>query len=124
MRVLGIKALTVAAVITVFTLMVTPRLSHAQPMVEPYCCVCNSCTQGALLQCVPVAAPGTKEADCTGICTRRGCQFVEVLDGTCTANAGTCMPSPAPAASRSVLLLLATLLAGGGIYLVRRRVTG
>jgi len=101
------------------TLLLVPWLSHAQ--LEPYCCVCNGCSAGAALQCFSVGAKGTKEADCTGICSREGCQFVEVLDGTCTANAGTCMPSPAPAAAHSVLVVLGVLLSAGGVYVVHRR---
>ncbi len=113
------RSLLLILVVTA-TLLLIPRLSHAQ--LEPYCCVCNSCSAGVALQCFSVGATGTKEADCTGICTRAGCEFLEVLDGVCEEHAADCHPSPAPAASHSVLLALGVLLTGGGVYLARRRV--
>ncbi len=106
------------------TLMLTPRLSTAQDGgVEDYCCVCNSCSASAELQCFSVMAKGTREADCKGLCTNEGCRFLEVLDGVCEEHAADCHPSPAPAASRSVLFALGVVLTGAGIYLARRRVT-
>ena len=104
-------------------LLVTPRLSRAQP-VEPHCCVCGPCSSGPSRVCVSVAALGNEETHCAEQCGEGGCQFLEVLDGSCGLHAAECTPpSPAPAASRPVLFVLAALLAGGGIYLVRRRVT-
>ena len=124
MRVFGIKAPTVAAVVTLATLLVMPRLSVADGL-EGYCCVCNSCSAPPPVQCISVLANGSQAADCENRCTSpsQGCQFLEVLEGGCDIHAAECMPSPAPAASRPVLLVLAILLAGGGVYLVRRRVT-
>ncbi len=91
---------------------------------EPYCCVCTGCSAGTALQCFPVSAPGgAANTNCPKRCADQGCNFLEVLDGFCSENAATCMPSPAPAASHSVLLALGVLLAGCGVYLVRRRVT-
>lgn len=123
MRVLGIKTLTVAAVITVATLLVTPRLSVAQDNSPFYCCVCTGCAAGASRQCIDREVVGFEETDCTTQCAGQSCQFLEVLEGQCALHAAECNPSPAPAASHSVLFALGVLLAGGGFYLVRRRVT-
>jgi hypothetical protein len=125
MRVFAIKALVVAAVVTVAAVLVTPRLSVAIDDSPFYCCVCAACSAGPLRQCIPVEVPGFEETDCKNRCAAlpQGCQFLEVLDGQCALHAADCTSSPAPAASRPVLFVLATLLAGGGIYLVRRRVT-
>jgi LPXTG-motif cell wall-anchored protein len=120
MRVLGIKMLMAAAVVTLAALLVTPRLSVAQP-VEPYCCVCGPCTSGVSRICDTVVATGGEAAACAGRCALKACQFVEVLEGSCGLHADACTPSPAPAASHSVLLALGLLLTGGGVYLVRRR---
>ena len=103
-------------------LLLAPRLSRAQP-VEPYCCVCGPCSSGVSRVCDSVSAFGGEAAACAGRCALKGCQFVEVLEGSCGLHADACTPSPAPAASRPVLFALGVLLAGGGIYLVRRRVT-
>ena len=107
----------------VAVLFIAPRLSHAQ--LEPYCCVCNGCSSGAAVQCISVGALGATHADCADRCAAlpQSCQLLEVLDGFCELHAGDCMPSPAPAASRSVMFALGVLLVGGGVYLVQRRVT-
>ena len=122
MRVLGIKGLTVAVVFTVATLLVTPRLLIAVDDSPFYCCVCTGCATGASRQCIDREVPGST-TDCANQCAGESCQLLEVLEGQCTLHAGDCTPSPAPAASRPVLFVLATLLVGGGMYLVRRRVT-
>ncbi len=105
-------------------LLFSPCLSTALVMMglEDYCCVCGPCEPGAALKCIPALTPGTVEADCANRCNHVSCQFIEVLDGTCNANAGACMPSPAPAASHELLFGLGVLLLGGGVALVRRRV--
>ena len=122
MRVFGIKAFTLAAVMTITTLLLVPRLSVAQDGLEGYCCVCGPCSSGVSRVCDSVVAPGGEAADCTGRCALKGCQFVEVLEGSCGLHADACTPSPAPAASHSVLVALGVLLTVGGVYLVRRRV--
>ena len=50
MRVFGIKALTVAAVVTVASLVVTSRLPIAADGLPGYCCVCTGCSAGASRQ--------------------------------------------------------------------------
>ncbi len=121
MPVRGMKALTVAVVIAVVTL-VAPRPSKSTPMdLEPYCCVCGPCSSGLSRACDTVSAIGGEAAACAGRCELKGCQFVEVLDGSCGLHAGACTPSPAPAASHRVLFALGVLLAGSGVYLLRRR---
>jgi hypothetical protein len=124
MRVFQIKVLTVAAVMTVATLLVTPRLLVAQDGSPYYCCVCAGCPNGVSRQCISVEAPGFEETDCTNRCSGQNCGFLEVLEGQCALHASECTPSLAPAASHSVLLALGVLLVGGGVYLVRRRVAG
>jgi len=105
-------------------LLVTPRLSLADGGLEGYCCVCTGCSSGASRQCISVEAIGTEEAACMHRCTAlASCQFLEVLDGQCGLHASECTPSPAPAASQPVLFAMGILLAGGGVYLVRRRMT-
>ena len=106
-------------------LLLAPRLSVAIDGSPFYCCVCTGCSAGAARQCISVEVPGFEETDCTNRCAAlpQGCQFLEVLEGQCALHAGECTASPAPAASRPVLFGLGVLLAGGGIYLVRRRVT-
>lgn len=121
MRVSGIKAFTVAAVIAAGTLLLTPRCAVAGYDLPGYCCVCSSCSAGARLQCVTVMATGSEAAAYANHCVTKGCQFLEVLDGSCSLSAATCTPASAPAASLPVLVSLGTLLAGGGIYLARRR---
>ena len=117
---IGAVVLVVAAIVTIGAF--TPRLSTATDGVEGYCCVCGACSSGPSRLCVSVLAPGSEATDCARRCGEGGCQFVEVLDGTCAANAGACTPSSAPAASHSVLFALGAFLAGTGVYLVRRRV--
>jgi hypothetical protein len=106
-------------------LFVTPRLSVAIDDSPFYCCVCTGCSAGASRQCISVEVIGFEETNCTNRCAAlpQGCQFLEVLAGQCALHAAECTASPAPAASRPVLLALGALLAAGGIYLVRRRVT-
>lgn len=122
MRVSEIRALTVAAIVGVATLLLTPRLSVAIDGSPFYCCVCTGCSTGASRQCITVEVPGFEETDCTNRCTANGCQFLEVLDAQCALHAAECTPSPAPATARPVLFALGALLAGAGVYLVRRRV--
>lgn len=106
-------------------LLLAPRLSVAIDDSPFYCCVCTGCSTSPSRQCISVEVPGFEETDCTNRCAAlpQGCQFLEVLEGQCALHAAECTPSPAPAASRPVLFGLGVLLAGGGIYLVRRRVT-
>jgi hypothetical protein len=117
-----VTGILVAVAIVTFQLLV-PGLSVALEVgLEDYCCVCGPCDSGAPRLCVSAVAKGSVDAACAERCNDAACRFVETLDGTCNANAGTCMPSPAPAASHSVLFAMGVLLAGGGISLVRRRV--
>lgn len=122
MQAFGIKAFMLAAVMTITTLLLMPRLSVAQDGLEGYCCVCGPCSSGVSRVCDSVLANGSQAANCAGRCALKGCQFVEVLDGSCGLHADACTPSPAPAASGPVLFALGVLLASGGIYLIRRRV--
>jgi hypothetical protein len=105
-------------------LLLTVGQAHATPDdLEPYCCVCTGCSAGTALQCFPVIAPGgAGNTNCPKRCADQGCNFLQVLEGSCSENAGTCMPSPAPAASHPVLVALGFLLTGCGVYLARRRV--
>ncbi len=105
-------------------LLLTVGQAQATPDdLEPYCCVCTGCSAGTALQCFPVIAPGgAANTNCPKRCADQGCNFLEVLDGSCSENAGTCKPSPAPAASHELLFGLGVLLLGGGVALVRRRV--
>jgi len=103
------------------TVLHVPRLSQAQ--LEQYCCVCGPCPVLAQSRvCETVVEIGSEAAACAGRCELKGCQFVEVLDGSCDLHAGECTPSPAPAASHRLLFALGVLLAGCGVYLARRRV--
>jgi hypothetical protein len=119
--------LRLSAILAVLAIVTTQffmsQLSHAQPMEEPYCCVCGPCpVLGQSRVCDTVLATGGEATACTGRCELKGCQFVEVLEGSCGLHADACTPSPAPAASHSVLLAMGVLLTVGGAYLVRRRV--
>ena len=122
MRVLGIKEFTLAAAVTLATLLVAPQLSVAQDGSPFYCCVCTGCSTGASRQCITVEVPGFEETDCMNRCASQNCQFLEVLDAQCALHADQCTPSPAPAASHSVLFALGVVLAGCGAFLVRQRV--
>ena len=119
---IGALVFGVAAIVTIGVF--TPRLSTATDGVEGYCCVCGPCSSGPSRVCVSVLAPGSEATDCARRCGEAGCQFVEVLEGSCALHAGECTPSPAPAASHSVLLGLGVLLIVGGVYLARRGVAG
>jgi hypothetical protein len=125
MRVFGIKAFTLAVVATLATLLVTFQVSESEaPPLESYCCVCDGCSTGASRQCISVETDGLADTNCPKICATppQNCQFFEVLEGQCAIHAAECIPSLAPAASQPVLFALGVLLAGGGVYLVRRRV--
>jgi hypothetical protein len=61
-RVSGIGAVLVAFA-GILVVLVTPGFSAPIDGVEAYCCVCNSCTAGASVQCISVLADGSKEAD-------------------------------------------------------------
>jgi len=107
------------------SLVVLRGTSRADPA-EEYCCLCTGCSAGASQQCFPIAAGGTETANCGFVCGTQNCQLLQVLEGSCllAANVAACGPSPAPAAAQSGLLVRGVLLAGGGIYLTRRRTAG
>ena len=104
------------------SLLLLPGTSDADDL-PGYCCVCTACAASTSRQCISVEAPGFEETDCASRCATENCQFLEVLDGSCNFHAADCAPFPAPATSRPVLFVLGILVAGGGIYLTRRRVT-
>src|ERR1035437_3971252 len=52
--------------------------------VEGYCCVCTGCSAGKSQQCISVLAPGFQTADCANRCSTQNCQFLEVLEGSCS----------------------------------------
>jgi hypothetical protein len=108
------------------SLWLAPAVSRGD-MVEGYCCVCTACagSPAASPQCISVEAPGSIEAHCANLCTGQHCQLLKVDEQTCDFNAAECVaPASAPAVSHPVLMGIAVLLAGSGVYLVRRRGTG